>query len=296
MSSSLSLPPLALLPADDSSSSRAEFTCSSPHPTTEMLWETMAEQQRELHDEEVSTVCAKLRTAVALREMYRQPVELGEWGSGSGREVEPSDGSPDYHPFQQPQGTHGGGETRYVFEMRAGVVCVWEAQPGGGQSERAEEEAAAAARAVDDCAFETPPTYAKYARDLARLMRICADPAVNSFSWRRLNRLESRFHLHVRRGFPAGARRLGVPRCRASSAPTVLARTQRPAPSRPSGDGARAGRDDRAEEGAPPRLLQHPQGAAGGSRVEGSLSNALGNRVGQPCARASVWSLGSLPS
>lgn len=175
---------------------------------TEMLWETMAEQQRELHDEEVRIVCAKLRLAVALRDMYRQPVDSDEWQEpqtvdGS---MEPSDGSPNYDPFTPPTIPPG---KRYIFEMRQGVTFVWKA-PGSDTTQAAPVASAGShTRAapsspapppplsVDECAFDPPPSYAKYTRDLARLMRICADPAVNSFSWRRLNRLESRFQLHV---------------------------------------------------------------------------------------------------
>jgi hypothetical protein len=178
---------------------------------TEMLWETMAEQQRELHDEEVRIVCAKLRQAVALRDMYRQPVDSDEWQvpqsvDGS---VEPSDGSPDYDPFTPPSIPPG---KRYVFEMRQGVTFVWEAPEDDTTTQGAAAQSASPAKrtraapdsltappplSVEECAFDPPPSYAKYTRDLARLMRICADPAVNSFSWRRLNRLESRFQLHV---------------------------------------------------------------------------------------------------
>jgi hypothetical protein len=193
---------------------------------TEMLWETMAEQQRELHDEEVRVVCAKLRQAVALRDMYRQPVDSDEWqvSQTADGSVEPSDGSPDYDPFTPPPIPSG---KRYIFEMRQGVTFVWDApaadsapaagRPAASSSSpppavssspppRAAPDASPSAPpplSLDDCAFDPPPSYAKYTRDLARLMRICADAAVNSFSWRRLNRLESRFQLHVRAPFLA---------------------------------------------------------------------------------------------
>jgi len=185
----------------------AEPALEEPLEPKAMLWETMAEQQRELHEEEVSVVCAKLRQAVAMRDQYCPPTDRDEWSlprtaDGS---VEPSaHGSPDYDPFTPPKISC---KKRYHFEMRSGVTYVWDAPPtpaagagaAGGAADNpfgalAEEEEEFS---LDDCAFEPPLPYEKYSRDLGRLMRICADAAVNSFSWRRLQRLESRFKLHV---------------------------------------------------------------------------------------------------
>jgi len=164
---------------------------NGPLVPPDTMWETMAEQQRELHDEEVSRVCAKLRQAVALRDKYRQPVERDEWQLGVDRRLTDDglvpcseDGSPGYDPFTPPTPVN---SKRFDFKMHGGVMLVWSADsepPLGGRN-------------PDDCAFEPPPSFSKYTADLALLMRICADPAVNSFAWRRLQRLESRFHLHV---------------------------------------------------------------------------------------------------
>jgi len=101
----------------------------------------------------------------------------------------------------------------------------------------ADSEPPLGGRNPDDCAFEPPPSFSKYTADLALLMRICADPAVNSFAWRRLQRLESRFHLHVRR---SDVRRRLLGQARPASRPCT------------AGDGARAARDDRAAQGAAP--------------------------------------------
>ena len=89
----------------------------------------------------------------------------------------------------------------------------------------ADSEPPLGGRNPDDCAFEPPPSFSKYTADLALLMRICADPAVNSFAWRRLQRLESRFHLHVRR---SDVRRRLLGQARPASRPCT------------AGDGARA--------------------------------------------------------
>ena len=89
----------------------------------------------------------------------------------------------------------------------------------------ADSEPPLGGRNPDDCAFEPPPSFSKYTADLALLMRICADPAVNSFAWRRLQRLESRFHLHVRRS-DVRRRLLGQARP-ASPAPQVMEHEQR---------------------------------------------------------------------
>ena len=66
-------------------------------------------------------------------------------------------------------------------------MVVWRADvqpPPGGWS-------------ADDAAFPQPPDFTTFVKDLSRLLRLCSDAAVNSFCWRRLQRLESRFSLHV---------------------------------------------------------------------------------------------------
>ena len=97
---------------------------NGPLVPPDTMWETMAEQQRELHDEEVSRVCAKLRQAVALRDKYRQPVERDEWQLGVDRRLTDDglvpcseDGSPGYDPFTPPTPVN---SKRFDFKMHAG--------------------------------------------------------------------------------------------------------------------------------------------------------------------------------
>tara|TARA_B100000513_G_scaffold143226_1_gene65725 strand:+ start:3661 stop:6090 length:2430 start_codon:yes stop_codon:yes gene_type:complete len=149
-------------------------TKDAPH----LLWEAMAEQQRELAQEEVSLVCAKLREAVALRDKYRQEVERPPAG-GHYESIEPSvHGAPPYDPFVHPRFEGG----QYHFEMRHGVFI---AHPVGGGS------------TPTTAVFSASPSLRTFTRDLQRLIAICSDAAVNSFCYRRLQRLESRFHLHA---------------------------------------------------------------------------------------------------
>lgn len=152
--------------------------------------EAMSEQQREMQAGEIAHVCALLQECIALRHKYQhQNQDQNGGGQVDGVEahlaVEPSEGGmPPYDPFT-PSDTWRG--ERYTFEMRGGVMVVWRADvqpPPGGWS-------------ADDAAFPQPPDFTTFVKDLSRLLRLCSDAAVNSFCWRRLQRLESRFSLHV---------------------------------------------------------------------------------------------------
>ena len=133
-----------------------------------------------MRDEEVAKVCADLREALALRTKYKVEVEHDY------SEVVPDEDALD--PFE-PEESNG---LLYSFEMRRGIMVVWpESDPksaGGRPPGRRDDRPPA---------FEPPPSLSTYTRDLTRLIAITSDAAVNSFCYRRLQRLEARFKLHV---------------------------------------------------------------------------------------------------
>lgn len=133
-----------------------------------------AHQARDLHDEEVLEVCAQLREAVALREKYRQRVETQL--NHSSDDVEPATpgcrGIDPFTPPILPPRTFG-------FESTRGVFVAWEETETGREY------------------FGQAPSFNAFMRDMLRLLQICSDAAVNSFCYRRLQKLEARFKLHV---------------------------------------------------------------------------------------------------
>ena len=156
------------------------------------LWEQQAEQQRAIDDAELEAVRALLCEAVALREKYRgvDPHELHDDVEGEDFEEMPAvGGNPPYQPFTPPLLADEG--KRYAFEMRHGVAIVWAV----GADETAPPPPGG--RAAADAAFEAPPDLKEYTADLCRVILVCNDAAVNSYCYRRLQRNESRFQLHV---------------------------------------------------------------------------------------------------
>ena len=141
---------------------------------------------RALRTDEVRTVCEKLRETIALRHKYMpdrgaRPEDLEAY-AGS---IDPSEDVDD--PFL-PQPTAGG---LFSFEMRRGVVVVWR------EMEATKSGLRAPGWTESSTPCFQPPSFSAYTRDLDRLIEITSDAAVNSFCYRRLQKLEARFKLHV---------------------------------------------------------------------------------------------------
>ena len=139
-----------------------------------------AENKYIMRDEEVAKVCEQLRDAIALRRKYKPQIEH-DYTS-----VVPSESPVD--PFE-PQVSNG---QLYSFEMRRGIMIVWpesEAKAAGPRPPGRRDD--------KPPAFDSPPSLSTYTRDLAKLISITSDAAVNSFCYRRLQKLEARFKLHV---------------------------------------------------------------------------------------------------
>jgi AMP deaminase len=146
------------------------------------------DQKRALRDDEVERVCAQLREAIALREKYRSDHDRELF---HGEEAVPplsDEDMPD--PFVPTPSFRGG---HYSFEMRRGVMLVWSEH---GADKSGLRPPGAQMPASVPC-FVAPPTFAEFTNDLARLMEITSSAAVNSFCYRRLQRLDARFKLHV---------------------------------------------------------------------------------------------------
>ena len=169
----------------------------------QLMMNMLAEQQREMHEEELRVVCSRLREAVALREKYKQPVEKrSRRGSMVESFVDESMTASfshydEFDPFVAPE-FHG---RPYAFEMRDGVMVVWDSTeeveglaPRDAFARRNRAKAGVPSR---ESAFTLPPDLRTYTADLTRLLQICSDAAVNSFCYSRLKKLEARFHLHV---------------------------------------------------------------------------------------------------
>ena len=170
----------------------------------QLMMNMLAEQQREMHEEELRVVCSRLREAVALREKYKQPVEKrSRRGSMVESFVDESMSASfshydEFDPFVAPE-FHG---RPYAFEMRDGVMVVWDSTeeveglaPRDAFARRNRAKAGVPSR---ESAFTLPPDLRTYTADLTRLLQICSDAAVNSFCYSRLKKLEARFHLHSR--------------------------------------------------------------------------------------------------
>ena len=149
---------------------------------TDALATVKTQDARVMRDDEVAKVCAMLREAIALREKYKADGDSHDY-----TQVVPSEETPD--PFEPwPSAGH-----LFSFEMKRGVMVVWnESDPrkvGYRAPGRKDEH--------ERPAFDAPPSLNSYIRDLARLVSITSDAAVNSFCYRRLQKLEARFKLHV---------------------------------------------------------------------------------------------------
>ena len=140
------------------------------------------ENAREMRDDEVAKVCADLREAVALRQKY-----MGEMLSMHDyTNVEPIEETLD--PFTPHE--HAG--LMFSFEMRRGIMVVWAETEARHVGQRP-----VGRKDTTPAAFDSPPSLSAYTRDLSRLIAITSDAAVNSFCYRRLQKLEARFKLHV---------------------------------------------------------------------------------------------------
>ena len=143
------------------------------------------DNKRMMRDEEVAQVCAQLREALDMRERYRGDVDRNIFDSPE--DVEPTEETDD--PFYPTTKFVGG---LYSFEMHRGVMRVWH------ETEPAKTGYRKPGRPSDaPLAFPEPPTFGQYTNDLARLLHITSDAAVQSFCYHRLQRLEARFRLHV---------------------------------------------------------------------------------------------------
>ena len=140
---------------------------------------------RPILNDELVNVCSMLREALALRRKYRSDVEREMFHDPT--EVEEASEEP-YDPFTPPQcaGRH------FSFQIRRGVAVVWEeasAAKAGLKGYGSKDERPPA--------FPAPPSLSAYTEDLARLLHISSDAAVNSFCYGRLQKLEARFRLHT---------------------------------------------------------------------------------------------------
>ena len=152
--------------------------------TSARLKTMISDNARPLADAELAKVCAMLREAIALREKYN-PAESERLHDLES--VTPSEDPPNDPFLPAPYaGLH------FSFEMRRGIMVVWEETDPKRAGPRGVGR-------TDDKppAFEQPPSLHTYTRDLARLLAITSDAAVNSFCYRRLQKLEARFKLHV---------------------------------------------------------------------------------------------------
>ena len=141
--------------------------------------------QMKLDDDERSAVFDKLREALALRDKYRGDVEHGaefdDHADDDGMGEEPL-----YDPFVPPPWA----ALAFSFQQRRGMFAVWE------ESEMARVGNLRGAKDTRTPTFGPPSTLAEYTSDLARLVAITVDPAVNSYCYGRLQMLEARFRLH----------------------------------------------------------------------------------------------------
>ena len=176
---------------------RAVNSISSEETTMEQLMSRPTEQERAMGDAEITSACLKLREAVALREKYRQPAAREP--PCSSEPVKPSKVGSTVRgwPFVAPPWY---GTTDFGFEMVQGVMHVWrkERVPPGEEPPSPTRRAAAHAPA-----FTPPPSLDVFSVDLARLCQLCADPAVTSFFYKRLQKLEASFGMYVMENGPS---------------------------------------------------------------------------------------------
>ena len=137
-------------------------------------------------DDELVAVCEKLREALALRDKYRSEVELDTFQRP---EVVSEVTEEPYDPFEAPPWAG----KAFSFQQRYGTMNVWAECEMARAGLLRDAESPKDARAP---AFTPPPSLSDYAKDLARLVAITSDPAVNSFCYGRLQMLEARFQLH----------------------------------------------------------------------------------------------------
>lgn len=140
---------------------------------------------RPIDDDELAKVCQMLREAIAMRERYA-PAESETLA------LDPDNVTPDENPPSDPFVPAPCNGVHFSFEMRRGIMVVWEEDQarlvGPRKPGRKDDRPPA---------FESPPSLAEFTKDLARLLTITSDAAVNSFCYKRLQKLEARFKLHV---------------------------------------------------------------------------------------------------
>ena len=138
-------------------------------------------QSRPLLDEELLSVCGLISEALTLREKYRSDVDREVFDDPS---VVDEVSEEPHDPFTPPATFVG---RCYSFQLRHGTMVVWpENTP-----ERSGAKAYGARDEVRPPAFTPAPSLAAYTEDLARLLHICSDAAVNSFCYGRLQQLEA---------------------------------------------------------------------------------------------------------
>ena len=222
------------------------------------------QQEGAMDDGELAEVCLKLREAVALREKYRMPAEREPPGASGPVKAAQNPGNVRGWPFVAPPWA---GEPGLRFELQRGVMSVWQEAPPMAEAGSPKRRPFLPASKPPPV-FARPPSFEAFTADLQRLLQLCADTTVNSFCYKRLQKLEvSPARLELTRAHTSSAR------AHASStrAPRELTRAP-PPPARPSGQlfnachGERAGRGGRAARSAAPRLLQHSQGGLTGAR------------------------------
>ena len=144
------------------------------------------QQQGAMDDGELAQVCLKLREAVALREKYRMPAEREPPGASEPVKAAQNPGNVRGWPFVAPPWA---GEPRLRFELESGVMSVWQEAPPtaeAGAPKRRPFFPAPKPPAV----FARPPSFEAFTADLQRLLQLCADTTVNSFCYKRLQKLE----------------------------------------------------------------------------------------------------------
>ena len=148
------------------------------------------QRHQAMDDAELAMVCLKVREAIALREKYRMPAEREPPGVGGPIQASRAPRPVRGWPFVAPPWE---GERGFQFELQHGVMRVWREEASPESSPKRRGFLPASRPAI----FEEPPSIAAFTADLERLLQLCADATVNSFCYKRLQKLEADFGMHV---------------------------------------------------------------------------------------------------
>ena len=144
------------------------------------------QQEGAMDDGELAEVCLKLREAVALREKYRMPAEREPPGASGPVKAAQNPGNVRGWPFVAPPWA---GEPGLRFELQRGVMSVWQEAPPMAEAGSPKRRPFLPAPKPPPV-FARPPSLETFTADLQRLLQLCADTTVNSFCYKRLQKLE----------------------------------------------------------------------------------------------------------